>query len=194
MAMIPCPECNSALPIDAESCSNCGHSVPRPKGSSSKEFKQPVNALSITAVVVFCLCCGLIGLPIYRLYVSAQVSATKTAPLSNVKEIGSGLALYVSDFDDLYPSKFSSAQLLHEVLRPCLKNDELFVSYNPNGSVLLPNKQLQSYSLKSVVDQAKTITIYESNDWPEGGKYYGFVDTHAGFLKSEEGIKFDPTK
>jgi ribosomal protein L40E len=186
MAMTTCLECNSALPSDAESCPTCGHPLPRPK--------KPINAVNVVSVVVVCLGCGLLCNYLYRLFVSVQVSATKTAPLSNVKKIGTGLALYIMDNDDLYPSSFGSNQALKEVLRPYLKSDELFISYNPNGSVLLPNQQLQSYLLTKVVDEKNTVTIYESNEWPEGGKYYGFVDTHAGFLRSEEGIKFDPKK
>ena len=124
MAMTNCPGCNNDVSDDAKTCPACGHPLSRPKGPSNKEFKKPVNALSVVTVVVVCLGCGLLCSPVYRLYVSAQVSATKTAPLSNVKQIGDGLALYVADNDDLYPSRFSSTQALQEILKPYLKNDE----------------------------------------------------------------------
>jgi hypothetical protein len=101
--------------------------------------------------------------------------------------------MYTADYNDFYPPNFSSANELKEVLIPYLKNNQYFDSYNPNGSVLIPNSLLQSFDSKKVANPVKTVTFYESNEWPKGGKYYGFADTHAEFLKSVEGITLDPT-
>jgi hypothetical protein len=156
--------------------------------------KNQVNPVSIAALIVCSCICGIVGLPIYKVYVSAKVAAAKTAPLSNMRVVGVGLSMYAADYNDLYPPNFRSTKEFKDVLFPYIKNLQYFDSYNPNGSVLIPNSLLQSFDSKKVANPVKTVTFSESNEWPKGGKYYGFADIHAEFLKSVEGITLDPTK
>lgn len=102
--------------------------------------------------------------------------------------------MYTADYNDLYAPNFSSANDFKGVLLLDLKSNQYFDSFNPKRSVLLPSSLLQSFTLKKVTNPFKTVTFYEFDVWPSGGKYYGFVDTDAEFLKSVEGITFDPTK
>ncbi len=210
MAMTKCSECGHDVSDQAVSCPSCGVSFGPPASASIPpmgaqyaqpypSFDPPRKSISPLAIVliffgVLGLCVVVLAAILFPIFASAKTAAKKARTLSNVKQVGTSLAIYMSDSDDVYPLRFGSNDDLKEFLMPYTKNEELFTSFNPNGGVLLPNVKLQKYSATEVMDARNTIALFEEKMWPGEGKCYGFVDTHAKFLKTEKGTTFDPKK
>ncbi len=210
MAMTKCSECGHDVSDKAVSCPSCGmpfgpptqHFVPPPNSPYAQPYgtvdppRKSMSALTIILIIFGIMGFGVIVLAaiLFPVFSQAKMAAKKTATLSNVKQLGTGLAIYMSDFDDVYPFRFGSNNDLKEFLMPYIKSEERFTSFNPNGGEILPNSQLQKFSASAVMDTRDTVTLFEAKEWPQEGKCYGFVDTHAQFLKSEDGITFDPKK
>ena len=97
---------------------------------------------------------------LFPVFAKAKAEAKKTACLSNLKQIGSAIALYMNDHDDLFPhaldasdkfapeiwdefpefaSRINSMPLLHEVVQPYCKNRGVFQCPGDSGSRVLDN-------------------------------------------------------
>jgi hypothetical protein len=210
MAMTKCPECGHDVSDQASSCPSCGVPLGAPVNASippvGAQYAQPYQSFdpprkSISPLAIVLICFGVMGLCVvvlaailFPIFASAKTAAKKAATLSNMKQLGTGLAIYLSDFDDVYPLRFASNDDLKEFLGPYTKDETLFSSSNPKGGVFLPNAKLQKYSATEVMDARNTIALFEEKMWSGEGKYYGFVDTHVKFLKTEVGVTFDPKK
>ena len=210
MAMTKCSECGHDVSDQAVSCPSCGIALGPPANASippmGAQYAQPypsfdpprksISPMAIVLIIfgVMGLCVVVLAAILFPIFASAKAAAKKAATLSNMKQVGTGLAMYLTDHDEVYPSRFGSNNDLKEFLMPYVKNDGSFTSSNPNGGVFLPNGKLQKFSLNDVVDARNTIALFEENMWPNEGKFYGFVDTHAKFLKTESGTTFDPKK
>jgi hypothetical protein len=210
MAMTKCPECGQDISDQPVSCPSCGVPLGPPASASIPPlgalYPQPVPSFdpprkSMSPLTIVLICLGVMGLCIitlaailFPIFASAKTAAKKAATLSNMKQVGLGLAMYLTDHDEVYPSRFGSNDDLKEFLMPYTKNEEFFTSFNPNGGVILPNVKLQKYSSTEVMDARNTIALFEHKMWPGEGKCYGFVDTHAKFLMTESGTTFDPKK
>jgi prepilin-type N-terminal cleavage/methylation domain-containing protein len=100
----------------------------------------------IELLVVIAIIAILAGI-LFPVFAQAKRSAKKTVCLSNLKQIGSSIVLYMGDNDDVFPSaldasdKYSSQiweafpeykarieqmPMLHEVLQPYLKSKDIF--------------------------------------------------------------------
>jgi prepilin-type N-terminal cleavage/methylation domain-containing protein/prepilin-type processing-associated H-X9-DG protein len=75
---------------------------------------------------------------LFPVFAQAREKARQTACLSNMKQIGTGLMMYVQDYDELYPAPFNQSPPinnpvtpvdripLESQLMPYVKNDNLF--------------------------------------------------------------------
>ena len=113
----------------------------------------------IELLVVIAIIAVLAGI-LFPVFAQAKRAAKKTVCISNLKEIGSSIALYMGDYDDVFPSaldasdKYSSdiwnsqpefhdriatMPMLHEVLQPYMKSLELFHCPSDQGGKYLDN-------------------------------------------------------
>ncbi|MEI8281754.1 MAG: zinc ribbon domain-containing protein [Armatimonadota bacterium] len=209
--MINCSECGKEVSDKASACPTCGFPVtPVQEASVSPvgfqgHVQEPIyrdtpkasngwKIFSIVLLVLIFLEHLAVAAILVPVFLQAKIAAKKSATISNVKQVGTGLAIYMSDNDDIFPSSFSTSNELKVSVMPYVKNEAIFTTMNPNSGELVPNSQLQKVSSTSINNVRDTVAINETNAWPDGTKCYGFADTHAKFLSSEHGITFDPTK
>lgn len=74
---------------------------------------------------------------LFPVFAQAKEAAKRTACLSNTKQIGLGVAMYLTDNDDMTPSAYEKADLsqvadIYQLLQPYVKNMDVF--YCPDRS------------------------------------------------------------
>lgn len=115
----------------------------------------------------------------------------RTVTLSNLKQIGTGLIILLTDNDDVFPYVQSTPQLF-KFLEPYTKNQELFKTKNPMGGEFRFNMSLAGVSATDIEKPAETPMFFESEAWPDGKRGVCFTDSHAKFVTKEEWDKMQP--
>ncbi|MCW5937593.1 MAG: prepilin-type N-terminal cleavage/methylation domain-containing protein [Fimbriimonadaceae bacterium] len=114
----------------------------------------------IELLVVIAIIAILAGI-IFPVFARAKASAKKTACISNLKQIGGAISLYMQDFDDIFPSavdpvdkfrpeiwsefpdfqaRIPDMPMLHEALQPYVKSAEVFRCPADSGSELMDDQ------------------------------------------------------
>lgn len=104
--------------------------------------------------------------------------------LSNLRNVGLALMMYVQDYDEFFPPMKVLAQT-QKVLDPYLRNPSLFncpVTKKPYQ----PNPYLHLKRLKDVSKPAETPAFYDAQSHPDGMRGVVFTDGHAKMLSSKE--------
>lgn len=97
---------------------------------------------------------------IFPVFARAKASAKQSACLSNLRQIGASMAMYMADYDDFFPrgvdpvdkmrsqiwggypgwqSQIPYMPYLHEVLQPYIKSKELFHCPSDTGTLCIDN-------------------------------------------------------
>ena len=129
---------------------------------------------------------------------SPQGSARRASTLSNVKQFNLALMMYATDYDDRLPVQMKDVRRLRVVVEPYVRNRSIYDTLNPNGGTIEPNENLAAALYSEVVAPDSTIMVFETNDWPDGGRILGFTDGHAkyqvGFdMAKDLEVKLTPT-
>ena len=110
----------------------------------------------------------------------------RTATLSNTKQVALGMLMYASDYDDRFPLSLSRQRDLERAVTPyIMMSAALFRSLNPAGGVIEPNPNVAAVPAGGVMDPGSAVMLFETYDWPDGGRVVAFTDGHA---KSIEGF------
>jgi prepilin-type N-terminal cleavage/methylation domain-containing protein/prepilin-type processing-associated H-X9-DG protein len=85
-----------------------------------------IELLVVVAII------GILAAILFPVFARARENARKAVCMSNLKQIGLGLMMYVQDFDETYPvSYFAGAPAgkltWYDVINPYVKNDQVFV-------------------------------------------------------------------
>ncbi len=121
---------------------------------------RPRRAFTLIELLVVIAIIAILAGILFPVFAQAKRAAKKTVCLSNLKQIGSSIVLYMGDYDDVFPAaldasdKYSSSiweshpdwktriqtmPMLHEVLQPYLKSKELFHCPSDVGAKYLDN-------------------------------------------------------
>ena len=122
-------------------------------------FRRPRAFTLIELLVVIAIIAILAGI-LFPVFAQAKRAAKKTVCISNLRQIGSSIALYMGDYDDVFPSaldasdkvvseiwqsqpefrdRIATMPMLHEVLQPYMKSKELFHCPSDAGGKYLDN-------------------------------------------------------
>jgi prepilin-type N-terminal cleavage/methylation domain-containing protein len=95
------------------------------------------KAFTLIELLVVIAIIAILAAILFPVFAQAKAAAKKTADLSNTKQIGTAVQIYLNDSDDTYPSAYyyinnlnSSGGYAHwsGVLQPYVKNTDMFVS------------------------------------------------------------------
>jgi prepilin-type processing-associated H-X9-DG protein len=124
------------------------------------------------------------------IFARAKLAAKKTACLSNIKQLGVAVMIYLADHDDKYTM---SASKLRSALDPYTKNEHLW--FCPSGSKTVPaysiNTRLIGKSAEQIKDPANTVMLYEGSKGKLDFRHDGtaavtFADSHAKMIKAAD--------
>ena len=63
------------------------------------------RAFTLIELLVVIAIIAILAAILFPVFAQAKAAAKSTQSLSNMKQIGTGLAIYISDYDDMYPRR-----------------------------------------------------------------------------------------
>ncbi len=109
------------------------------------------KAFTLIELLVVIAIIAILAAILFPVFAQAKEAAKKSSDLSNVKQQGTSMALYLSDSDDVYPSAYyynndnnSSNGYTHwsGMLMPYVKNLQIFVSPGDTNGALAPSNYI----------------------------------------------------
>lgn len=192
-----CPHCAEWIKAEANVCRFCNRDVTEqqletgvtpsiettPEQSAAIAAKQKDKVDSTGTYIVWLLIGGICVFGLWQLMVPQNLSAKRFSTLSNMKQLGLGLAIYLADNDEKFPA-LSDSVLLHSQLVIYGPGEDMWATHNPNGGEIKGNEFLSGISSTLIDELETTIVLSETLDWPQtNDRCYGFADSHAKFAK-----------
>ena len=118
-------------------------------------------------------------------------ASAKTQTLSNLKQLGTGTLIMLSDFDDRFPYVQGTSQLF-ELIYPYTKSKDVTKSLNPAGSRVLFNMSLAGADIVQIDSIAEIPMFYEETPWADGTRYVCFADSHVKGVTAAEWERLKP--
>ncbi|MFM7323059.1 MAG: DUF1559 domain-containing protein [Armatimonadota bacterium] len=114
----------------------------------------------------------------------ARARARATSSLSNLKQVGLGMMMYVQDYDEVFPPMRSEPEV-RKRLMPYIKNDATF--RNPiDEKPYVYNPALSGVSLTRIHAPSDLAVVWEADPAPDGTRGVGFADGHAKRVSAAE--------
>ena len=134
----------------------------------------------IELLVVIAIIAILAGL-LFPVFARAKASAKRTQCLSNLRQIGMGMGLYMADYDDLFPNAVDAADkyspeiwnhepefysqifympLMNEALMPYVKSKEVFKSPADRGTTVLESHPWMAFPTSPTMFQVYGISYF----------------------------------
>ncbi len=160
------------------------------------QYRQPgpekkSNVLLIVAVALIVLlvgCGGIFAAILFPVFAQARQAALKTQVLSNMKQLGTGMAIYLADYNEYFPPDMSSIQTVKGPLDPYLTslNDGKLVYEPLPGEFATPNPDLAGKrSVEVRIPSQEPMFTFESEKIPDT-VFVVYVDTSARAIKKDQ--------
>lgn len=168
------------------------------------------KAFTLIELLVVIAIIAILAAILFPVFAQAKAAAKKAADLSNMKQLGTGIALYMGDYDDVYPPAASidlnnttnTAPVWSSkaVTGPYIKNTQIFLSpVDSNGKVALPagflsggaqNVDPRSYMVNglvsSIVTANETAIFGPSYVGTGSGGAFGYWRVTGGVLNVQQ--------
>jgi prepilin-type N-terminal cleavage/methylation domain-containing protein/prepilin-type processing-associated H-X9-DG protein len=90
------------------------------------------KAFTLIELLVVIAIIAILAAILFPVFAQAKEAAKKSASLSNTKQIGTGMHMYIGDYDDVTPSTYTTADGrsvdIYQTLQPYVKNMDIFFS------------------------------------------------------------------
>lgn len=130
--------------------------------------------------------------------VVAQTSGTATSgakraneqaeSLSRIKQLSTGMMIYLADSDDIYPYP-QATKAWQFALYPYLKNKQIYLSTNPSKPGPFQFNMNLGGVFSADVPDAKTPLFYDPTAWPDGKRMYSCADSSATVVSPTDWAK-----
>jgi len=135
------------------------------------------NAFTLIELLVVIAIVAILAAILFPVFAQAKLAAKKSADISNLKQIGTGVTIYLSDHDDRYPPLFtqdSSVPIVplwssSAVTGPYIKNTQVFLSPSESSRTV----PLPAAVLPPGVAQAAPRSYLANGLWDNNVAVYG---------------------
>lgn len=114
----------------------------------------------------------------------AVLASDKNSTLSNIKQVGTAMLMYVADWDDHTPY-VQSTKGAYELLIPYSKNVDIFKSLNPTSPEFRLNMNVAGVRAGEIDQPGSVPMFYEAQPWPDGSRYVVFMDGSAKMFSTD---------
>ena len=160
--------------------------TPPPAGPYPPQHQQPPPKKSkvgwIIALVVGvggCFVVAILAAVLFPVFNQAKISAKRAVVIENYRQVARGVLMYASDHDERLPYYFQGGMDLQYSIGPYVSGLESFYT---EGGEIVPNDELVGLSLAEIGWHERTASIYDTIDWPGGGRFVGFLDGSVLFV------------
>jgi len=99
------------------------------KNSRTNERKKGFTLIELLVVIAII---GILAAILFPVFARARENARKAACMSNLKQIGLGMMMYIQDFDETFPVAWQSwvptdRMYWYQIIDPYIKNQQVFV-------------------------------------------------------------------
>lgn len=127
------------------------------------------SAFTLIELLVVIAIIAILAAILFPVFAQAREKARQTACLSNLKQIGTGVLMYVQDYDETYPlTIYSSTDFAYSrqnswrtQIHPYLKNADVFVCPSNQDNQTLTNDR----SVAGFPDTTQFFISYNNNRW-----------------------------
>lgn len=150
-------------------------------------MKRIAKAFTLIELLVVIAIIAILAAILFPVFAQAKLAAKKTAALSNVKQLGTAIQIYIGDFDDTYPNAYfwNGTDWMNNfhlwssgsVIGPYTKNTDLLVSPGDN----LPALDRAAFSSMTNLTEYNSLrpTSFMANaitPWTWGATIYGIAN------------------
>jgi prepilin-type N-terminal cleavage/methylation domain-containing protein/prepilin-type processing-associated H-X9-DG protein len=152
-------------------------------------FQSRKSAFTLIELLVVIAIIAILAAILFPVFAQAKEAAKRTACLSNTKQIGLGLNMYLNDYDDMTPSiyetvTFSQVADVYQILQPYIKNLNVF--YCPDWNHQDPTCSFPTFPGLSGYPQTPQTCLGYGYNW-------GFIPEAGGGLFQTENVVTEST-
>lgn len=121
---------------------------------------------------------------LFPVFAQAKLAAKKTASMSNMKQLSTGVLMYQADNDDQFPD-MRTQPAFQEATMPYIKMVDLYYDLLDNRP-FTPNANFAYASVTAIESPAEAIDLYGDLQKDSKGRIVGFADGHVKWLTQEQ--------
>ena len=84
------------------------------------------KAFTLIELLVVIAIISILASILFPVFARARENARRTSCLSNLKQIGLGVMMYVQDYDEMYPKTYDGTSFWWKTLQPYVKSEQVF--------------------------------------------------------------------
>ena len=145
--------------------------------------KQTKHGFTLIELLVVIAIIAILASILFPVFARARSQARKISCLSNMKQIGTSLMMYIQDYDELYPGSANSTDL-----DPYLKSIQVFVCPSAQSGVGYAYNGALAHKNESLMNNSSLIIMHGETDTVRHllGANYSFVDGHVKWLRPDK--------